>query len=60
MNARKDKRDHFEEKFSKLLQIFLAKGQIRIRYNYSGFRPELAKNLRIRLDPDPQHWIKEQ
>ncbi len=44
----KDKWDHFEEKFAKFMQFVLADclGQIRIRYNYSGFRSELAKILR--------------
>ncbi len=47
MYAMKDEIDHFEETFSKNIQIFLPLGHIRIRYNYSGYWFDLSKKSRI-------------
>jgi hypothetical protein len=44
------KLDYLEEKFAK--NVSCVKGEIRIRYNYSGSGFELAKKFRFRLDPD--------
>ncbi len=50
--------DHFEEKFAKILQIFLSKGYIRLRYNYSGSGSwsGAAQKFWIRVDPNLQNW----
>jgi hypothetical protein len=52
----KEEVDHFEEKFAKIIQIFLPRGKtwIRILCNYVGSGSDLAKQYRLRTDPDPQ------
>ncbi len=47
--------DHFEEKAAKVIQIVFQKGQIRIRYNYSGSGSDRAKKFRIRWDLESLH-----
>ncbi len=49
------------KKFAKIVQFVWAKSSDPDPVqNCSGFRSELAKKFRIRPNPDPQHWIKEQ
>jgi hypothetical protein len=49
MYAIKDKLDHFWRKDLKNYTDFLQEGQIRIRYNDSGFVFDLAKKYGIRI-----------
>jgi len=52
----KEEVDHFEEKIAKTIQIFWSRDKtwIRILCNYVGSGSDLAKQYRLRTDPDPQ------
>ncbi len=55
--AIKEEVDRFEENIAKPIQIFLSKGKtwIRILYIYVGSVYDIAKQYRLRQDPDPQN-----
>jgi hypothetical protein len=49
-----------KKSFQKLLRflVYRVKVQIRIRFNPSGSRSDLAKKFQLRPDPNPQHCFK--